>query len=817
MMKKTIYKLVAIGAIAIATFMVASNAQAQVFNNYWKVLSGQLQPVVSSYDLKIPALGGGGTLCLQTDNNGLISVASSACGTGGGGSGGGTWSTTTSQVSGRLINHSNNTNDVIVIGSTATTTGEWWYDPTALTGNMLGKWGIGTSSPYRNLSVAGDAVFGNNVLSSYFVATSTTASTFPLANITKLSNLTGNGFVKTSGGDGTLSVDTTTYESGLTAGDALTRTGNDFDFDGGASPGGELGGTWASPTIDDSLAVTSWNLTTPTLTSFFGTPCTGNQFLQDIGDTGTFSCAEASGSGGNGLATSTAIADTYVIYGTSAGTVGAEAAFTYDDATNVLTVDNLTLTNDLTVANGGTGASTLTGLLQGNGTSAFTAIADSSTVGQILRVTGASTYAWGALDFDDTDAFTGTLPNSALENSTISGIALGSNLANLTATDTTLTFSGTYNGSTARTIGLNLSNANTWTALQTFGNASTTLGSFGYASSTSWYGGGLTSCAGSANKLTWSAGLFGCEADATGGGSGGGTWSTTTSQVSGQFINYPNNTTDIVVVGSNATTSAEYWFDPNAGISYLSGNVGIGTVSPTEKLTVDGGDAILTTGTLKFGTGGVAQIEHTVGGGNDLLVTGSATGQIYFPSGGDIGFSSTGGLSVNNTLAGADVVFDSGKVGIGTTSPYAKLSVVGETVSAYFTATTTTPSTFPNASTTDFTIAGVVKVPYETLGFSYATSTWTGTTTIFLGPAAGAQTFQSVSCETNTGTLGVSLYDGTNRANYIPTASTTINTNTYSNNNTFTKNETRRVDVGTPASSPTKIACTFKFTYTDDN
>ena len=40
-------------------------------------------------------------------------------------------------------------------------------------------------------------------------------------------------------------------------------------------------------------------------------------------------------------------------------------------------------------------------------------------------------------------------------------------LANLTATDTTLTFSGTYNGSTARTIGLNLGNANIWTALQT--------------------------------------------------------------------------------------------------------------------------------------------------------------------------------------------------------------------------------------------------------------------------------------------------------------------------------------------------------------
>lgn len=68
----------------------------------------------------------------------------------------------------------------------------------------------------------------------------------------------------------------------------------------------------------------------------------------------------------------------------------------------------------LPVANGGTGANILTGLLQGNGTSAVTAIGDSSTVGQVLRVTGASTYAWGALDLSDTDAITGDLPYSNL-------------------------------------------------------------------------------------------------------------------------------------------------------------------------------------------------------------------------------------------------------------------------------------------------------------------------------------------------------------------------------------------------------------------
>ena len=37
----------------------------------------------------------------------------------------------------------------------------------------------------------------------------------------------------------------------LTAGDALTLTGDDIDFDGGATPGGDLGNTWADPSVDD--------------------------------------------------------------------------------------------------------------------------------------------------------------------------------------------------------------------------------------------------------------------------------------------------------------------------------------------------------------------------------------------------------------------------------------------------------------------------------------------------------------------------------------------------------------------------------------
>lgn len=54
--------------------------------------------------------------------------------------------------------------------------------------------------------------------------------------------------------------------SGTVEGATLTEGGNAV-YNSSETPGGELGGTWASPTIDDSIAVTSWNLTTPTITT----------------------------------------------------------------------------------------------------------------------------------------------------------------------------------------------------------------------------------------------------------------------------------------------------------------------------------------------------------------------------------------------------------------------------------------------------------------------------------------------------------------------------------------------------------------------
>lgn len=114
---------------------------------------------------------------------------------------------------------------------------------------------------------------------------------------------------------------------------------------------------------------------------------------------------------------------------------------------------------DLAVADGGTGASTLTGLLQGNGTGAFTTITNSTTIGQVLRVTGSNTYAWGALNLASANAITGTLPvgNGGTGASTLTGLIQG----NGTSAFTVITNSTTV-GQVLRVTG---SNTYAWGAL----------------------------------------------------------------------------------------------------------------------------------------------------------------------------------------------------------------------------------------------------------------------------------------------------------------------------------------------------------------
>lgn len=76
----------------------------------------------------------------------------------------------------------------------------------------------------------------------------------------------------------------------------------------------------------------------------------------------------------------------------------------------------------------------------------------------------------------------------------------------------------------------------------------------------------------------------------SGGSGSGGTWSTTTSQTAGILINYPNNTTDVVTIGSNSTTTAQFYFDPNTLRALFNGPLTLPYLTATS-----------TTGTSTFG------------------------------------------------------------------------------------------------------------------------------------------------------------------------------------------------------------------------
>ena len=141
----------------------------------------------------------------------------------------------------------------------------------------------------------------------------------------------------------------------------------------------------------------------------------------------------------------------------------------------VATTGAITLDGTLAVAHGGTGVTTATGYLYGNGTSAVTS---STTI--------------------PTTALSGTITNAQLANSTISGVALGGNLANLTIGSGLTGTSSTYNGSTADTISIPASGV----TAGSYNTANITVNSQGIITSASTGAGGVTSFSAGTTGLT---------------------------------------------------------------------------------------------------------------------------------------------------------------------------------------------------------------------------------------------------------------------------------------------------------------------------
>jgi len=346
------------------------------------------------------------------------------------------------------------------------------------------------------------------------------------------------------------------------------------------------------------------------------------------------------------------------------------ANLTFDGTT--LTANTLALTTDLSVANGGTGASTLTGLLQGNGTSAITGI--TGTAGQLPYYNGTDTL----------------LATSTIFLSTASQVGIGTTTpySKLTTWGTGSLFEAVTNASStvfsigqsgATTTNFAISNIAS-SLLKTNSNGSiiaavagTDYTNFGY----------LFPSNATSTTLTFTGGLLSQASSTIGSGTeaGGLTISGTATTTNLRVTALTSGRVPYLTTNSQFTDSANLTFDGTT----LTAN----TLALTTDLSVANG-----------GTGASTLTGLLQGNGTSAItgITGTA-GQLPYYNGTD-------------TLLATSTIFLStaSQVGIGTTTPYSKLTTWG--TGSLFEAVTNASSTVfsigqSGATTTNFAISNI--------------------------------------------------------------------------------------------------------------
>lgn len=236
-------------------------------------------------------------------------------------------------------------------------------------------------------------------------------------------------------------------------------------------------------------------------------------------------------------------------------------------------------------------------------------------------------------------------------------------------------------------------------------------------------------------------------------------------------------TTNQVLIGGSATTSSQNL--QVQGSAYVSGLVGLGTTTPSARLDINNASNVNTALYVEGGASGVtiAQFSRRSGVSTDIKITGSAGNPAFIFGANNTDKSAIGYDNANlgfavapGTVGTSNFLFikdTTGNTGIGTSSPYAKLSVVGEAVARNFTATSTTAtSTFSGnvlvgtETTTRFTIQqnGMVGV-----GTTTATSTldvygsFGGRVTLITSTTTIDSTYYTIRADTTSNAVGVNL------------------------------------------------------------
>jgi hypothetical protein len=297
-------------------------------------------------------------------------------------------------------------------------------------------------------------------------------------------------------------------------------------------------------------------------------------------------------------------------------------------STALLNAASLTLgwSGTLAVGRGGSGASTLTGVLVGNGTSAFTAVV--GTAGQFLRRNTA---------------------NTAYEFRTLQGADIaGSELTFANDTNVTMTLGGTPASALLQPVSINLG----WTgqlSVSRGGTGASTLTGVLIGNGTS----AVTAITGTANQILrrnsgntayefWSANylvnpmtLEGSIIYAATGGTPTELFANNTS--TNKYLRSVNGTAPTwetitgFLTGSGTTNYIPKWTSStdlgNSQIQDNGTNVGIG-ISPSHKLDVNGNIGI--SGTIFLSKSGTSNVIYDSTGGTSILIGSSATATTYY-------------------------------------------------------------------------------------------------------------------------------------------------------------------------------------------
>lgn len=335
----------------------------------------------------------------------------------------------------------------------------------------------------------------------------------------------------------------------------------------------------------------------------------------------------------------------------------------------------------ISVAQGGTGAVTLTGCLTGNGTGAITG--------------------------------SGTCNTSA---ASVTSVGLSSTNSTLTIGSTPVTTSGTI------TADINLAHTNTWTILQNFNYSSTTgSASFQDASTTIAKIGTLIlpniQTCNTTSALTTTAGVVSCGSISGGGGSG-----TVSAGLKGQLGYYNSSGTTLQGTSTNPLyVDAIFATSTNATSTFL-GVVGIGTTYPKQVNT----NSLLTVASLGSADVIASTTDNTslsdaifrvYAPGASMFIGSHGTNQVTTQYGITVGgwseigaidssFNTSNGLLIGTRTTNKPIVFGNnslermridtgGNVGIGTTTPYGNFSIhASSQTNPYFTIGSSTATVF---------------------------------------------------------------------------------------------------------------------------